>query len=73
MIQFLLAVFGLTSLWLAYSSNPARRKWSPIAGLLGQPAWLYFAWQAQGWGLMCLCTAYTLVYIQGIRVQWGRA
>lgn len=29
------------------------------------------AYQTQGWGLAALVVAYTLVYINGIRVQWG--
>lgn len=31
-----------------------------------------FAWQSGGWGLGLLVAAYTLVYIKGIQMQWGR-
>lgn len=71
MIQFFLAAFGLTSIYFAMGHNPTRRRWAPIIGLAGQPFWAVFAWQSEGWGLAILVTAYTLVYIQGIRMQWG--
>jgi len=73
MIQFLMALFGLTSLYCAMSNQPRLRKWAPLIGLAGQPFWAWFAWQSSGWGLGLLVLAYTRVYIQGIRMQWGRA
>ena len=73
MTQILIALFGLTAMFCAMGNNARLRKWSPIIGLLGQPAWAWFAWQTQAWGLAVISVAYTLVYIQGIRIQWGRA
>lgn len=72
MTQLFIALFGLTSIWMALGNNPRLRKWSPIVGLCGQPAWLFFAWQSQAWGLGLLVVAYTLVYINGVRVQWRK-
>lgn len=72
MIQFFLAAFGLTSIYFAMGHNARLRRWAPIIGLAGQPFWAIFAWQSGGWGLGLLVAAYTLVYIQGIRMQWGR-
>lgn len=72
MIQFLIAAFGLTSIYFAMGHNPRLRRWAPIIGLMGQPFWAIFAWQSEGWGLAVLVAAYTLVYIEGIRMQWGR-
>jgi hypothetical protein len=71
MNQLLIAVFGLTSIYCAMGNNLTLRKYAPIIGLCGQPFWGYFAYQTQGWGLAMLVLAYTLVYINGIRVQWG--
>lgn len=51
--------------------NVTMRKYAPIIGLCGQPFWGYFAYQTKGWGLAALVVAYSLVYINGIRVQWG--
>ena len=41
MIQLSIAVFGLTSMWMALGNNAPLRKWAPIFGLVGQPFWLY--------------------------------
>lgn len=71
MNQFLMALFGLTSIYCAMSNNPRLRKWAPIIGLAGQPFWAWFAWQAQAWGLGVLVLAYTAVYARGAWLQWG--
>lgn len=71
MTQFLMALFGLTSIWFAMGRNRTLQKWAPIVGLCGQPAWLYFAINAEAWGLLVLVAAYTLVYLRGALIQWG--
>lgn len=71
--QLALAVFGLTALWLAMGSSPRGRRWAPVIGLAGQPAWITFAVQAQAWGLLALSLAYSAVYIRGAWVQWRPA
>jgi hypothetical protein len=73
MTQLFIAIFGLSSLWMAMSNDPKLRKWAPIVGLCGQPAWAYFAWQTQGWGLGALVLAYTTVYVRGAWIQWRLA
>ena len=72
MNQLFIAIFGLTSIYMAMGNNPVLRKWAPVIGLMGQPAWAWFAWQTQGWGLALLVLAYSLVYANGIRVQWRK-
>lgn len=71
--QFLIALFGLTAVYCATGNSVRLRKWAPIIGLTGQPAWAWFAWQSQGWGLGLLVMAYSTVYIRGILVQWRKA
>jgi hypothetical protein len=71
LIQIALAVFGLTAMWMAMGHNAKGRKWAPVVGLCGQPAWMLFSWQSQAWGLMLLSVAWSLVYVRGIAVQWG--
>ena len=71
-IQLALAAFGLAALWMATGSNPTARRWAPVVGLLGQPAWVAFAVQADAWGLLALSVAYTLVYARGCVVQFMR-
>lgn len=73
MTQLFIAMFGLTSIWLAMGRNSTGRKWAPIVGLLGQPAWAWFAYESNAWGLAVLVMAYTLVYIRGVFVQWRGA
>ena len=72
MTQLFIAMFGLSSIYMAMGNNTRLRKWAPVIGLAGQPFWAYFAWQTQGWGLGALVIAYTVVYMNGIRVQWRR-
>lgn len=71
MLQLALAFFGLTALWLAMGQSERGRRWAPVIGLMGQPAWCYFAWSVSAWGLLALSLAYTAVYVRGAWVQWG--
>ena len=73
MTQFLMASFGLTSIWLSMGRSATGRKWAPIVGLCGQPAWAWFAYQTNAWGLAALVMAYTLVYLRGALLQWRTA
>lgn len=70
MIQFALAVFGLSALYMATGHNARARRWAPVVGLCGQPFWILFAWQSAAWGLMALSLAYTAVYARGAWLQW---
>jgi hypothetical protein len=73
MTQLLIALFGLTSIWLAMGHNITGRKWAPVIGLAGQPFWMTFALDASAWGLIVLVAAYTAVYIRGVYVQWWKS
>ncbi len=66
MTRFLMALFGLSAMALALSPRPTRRAWAPVVGLMGQPAWSFFAYQTGGWGLGLLVAAYTVVYVRAI-------
>ena len=70
--QFGIAVFGLTALCFAMSLNPILRKWAPVLGLLGQPFWFIATIGSKQWGMVVLCVAYTLVYLNGLRIQWRK-
>lgn len=71
MIQFFIALFGLSSLWMALGNSPLQRKWAPLIGLCGQPFWAVFAWETGGWGLAVLVAAYTVAYLRGAWLQWS--
>lgn len=70
MIQFALAIFGLSALAMAMSHNARARRWAPLVGLCGQPFWVAFAVQSSAWGLLALSLAYSAVYARGAWVQW---
>ncbi len=71
MIQIALAFFGLSALWMATcTESQTARRWAPVVGLLGQPAWLWFAISTSAWGLLALSLAYTAVYVRGAWLNW---
>lgn len=70
LIQFWLAGCGLVALWLATDWRPSWRRAAPVVGLCGQPAWLWFAWDAQAFGLLLLSLAYTVVYLRAAVIQY---
>ena len=72
MIQLLIAIFGLTAIYMAMGDNTKLRKWAPVVGLAGQPFWFMFAVSADGYGLMVLTIAYTLVYVRAIFIQFRK-
>lgn len=72
MIQLAIAVFGLTSMWMALGNSAPLRKWAPVLGLVGQPFWFMATVPTQQWGMVALCVAYTAVYVNGVRVQWWK-
>lgn len=72
-VQLCLAIFGLLSITMAMGGNARLRKWAPVVGLAGQPFWFLATVPTGQWGMVVLCIAYTVVYVWGIRVQWGRA
>ena len=73
MTQLFIALFGLTSIWLAMGRNVTGRKLAPVIGLIGQPFWFSFALDTKAWGLLALVGAYTVVYLRGALVQWRGA
>lgn len=73
MTQFLMALFGLTSMYFALSHGPRRRAWAPMIGLYGQPFWAYFAYDTGAPGLGLLVAAYAVVYIRAICANGRRA
>lgn len=70
MTQFALAFFGLTAMWLAMGRDPRGRRWAPIVGLCGQPAWLVASWEAGQWGMFIVSVGYTILWLDVARKQW---
>jgi hypothetical protein len=72
LVQLALAICGLAALWLAMGTSARGRRWAPLIGLCGQPAWLWFAWDVRAWGLVAVSIAYTAVYARGAWLQWRK-
>lgn len=66
--QFYLACTGLTAIYLANEPKPRLRRWAPVFGLLGQPAWFYLT--ADKPGITILCVAYCLLWARGFYYAW---
>ena len=64
-LQICIALFGLSALAGSMFGSPAVRRWAPIVGLMGQPFWLASTIHAEQWGMVALCSCYTLVYLWG--------
>lgn len=68
--QLGIAVLGVTAVWLTQMKNPRYQRFAPIFGLAGQPFWFWFAWHAEGWGVVVLCVLYTVSWGKGFYQQW---
>lgn len=69
-VQILIALLGITAVWLSQDARRDRRRYACIFGLIGQPLWFYTTWQAEQWGIFVLSFAYTFAWIKGVRVYW---
>ncbi|OQY19600.1 MAG: hypothetical protein B6I36_03735 [Desulfobacteraceae bacterium 4572_35.1] len=68
--QVLIAVTGVTAIWLSQEKLEKRRRYACIVGLIGQPLWFHTSWQAQQWGIFILAFFYTWAWIRGVRLYW---
>lgn len=68
--QIVIAICGLSSVYLSQDARPAWRRWACIFGLCAQPAWLYATVAAEQWGIVCLVFVYTWGWYRGFRNFW---
>lgn len=71
--QIMIALCGVSSIWMSQSPRFDTRKWAPIIGLLAQPFWLYATWKAAQYGIFLLSFVYAAGWARGIRTYWARA
>lgn len=73
--QIVIALCGIASVWLSQSPAESSRRWAPVIGLVGQPAWLISSYDAAQWGIFVLSIVYAIGWARGIRTYWiiGRA
>ena len=61
--QAVIAICGISSVYLSQDLRPAWRRWACIFGITAQPFWFYATIKAGQWGIALL----TVVYAVG----WG--
>lgn len=70
MEQLAIAFAGVIAIWFSQDCCPKRRRFACLFGLAGQPFWFYSAWQAEQWGIFCLCFFYAWAWFKGVRLHW---
>jgi hypothetical protein len=68
--QAVILFTGLTAVILSQSLNTRSRKWSPIFGMLGQPAWLWAAAHSHQWGMFLVSLLYCYGWGKGLWNHW---
>ena len=68
--QIMLAVTGVTAIWLTQQGNESIKKYACLFGMAGQPFWFYSAYTAEQWGIFVLCLFYTYSWGVGIKNNW---
>ena len=70
--QIVIALFGVTAIFLSQDPRDSVRRWACICGLIAQPAWFYAAYQAEQWGIFGLSFLYTFSWLRGVRTYWWK-
>jgi nicotinamide riboside transporter PnuC len=68
--QIIIAICGVTAIWLANDTDPRRRRFACLFGLAAQPAWFYVTWTAGQYGIFALSLLYTWSWYRGFRRDW---
>ena len=68
--QIGIALFGCSAIWLVGRKEVQVRRWGYVAGLCGQPFWLYTSITAKQWGIVALCLWYTFAWGSGFYNHW---
>lgn len=67
--QIGIALTGVTAIALSQSA-PKQQRYACLFGLAGQPFWIYAAWSAGQWGILCLTALYTAAWAKGLWTHW---
>lgn len=68
--QTIIALCGITSVWLSQDRRPHYARWACIIGLCAQPFWLFATWKAQQYGIFLLSFVYALGWLRGVKTYW---
>ena len=70
--QTLIAIFGISAVYLSQQSNDDLKKWASVCGLISQPFWFYSMVQSEQYIIVLLCVLYTISWGVGFRNYWIR-
>ena len=68
-LQAVITLSSIAALVLVMQSTPVRR-WGPVVGLVGQPAWLFSTWAHGQFGMFLVSGAFTAIYVWGVWRDW---
>lgn len=68
--QIMIAIFGVTAVWLTQQSNQDLKRYACFFGLLGQPFWVYATYSTEQWGMFILTLCYSYAWYIGLWNTW---
>lgn len=68
--QWLIAATGVPAIILVNAASERLRRWGPVLGLLGQPAWFYSTFVAEQWGTFFISFFYLAAWLLGFYNGW---
>jgi len=69
-IQLLIAITGISAVYLSQQSNDNLKRYACFFGLSAQPLWFYTAYTNEQWGIFVLCFFYTYAWFIGFKNNW---
>jgi hypothetical protein len=67
--QVMIFIFGVSAIWLVGRTDRWRR-YGYIAGLLGQPFWIYHTFTTGQWMVLAICMFYLYSWAMGFYNHW---
>jgi hypothetical protein len=68
--QIGIALFGVSAVFLVGVRNKRLARWGYVAGVCGQPFWMYATFVAEQWGIFLLTVVYSYCWVNGLRNHW---
>lgn len=70
MEQLIIAITGVSAIWLANDERVGWRRYACVFGLIGQPFWLFAFYSNGQWGMFVLSVVYTAAWMKGFNHHW---
>lgn len=68
--NIVISVVGALAVALSLQTSTSVRRWGPLLGLLGQPAWFYIGFKTDQQGVVIAAGIFTLSWLIGIWTLW---